>query len=109
VKPDSVPVDYSALDERARLVGDDVKLADIADEALRIRVQRLRLLEWLDEMDRESPISPEEQAAGVELWKRIVSSSTQAPSRPSPKRKVAFVPQSANCSKRARKSSSQPS
>jgi len=109
MNPESVPVDYNALDERARLVGNDVNLADIADEALRTRVQRLRLLEWLDEMDQESPVSPEEHAAGMELWKRIVSSSTQAPSRRSPKTRVASAQQSAKRSKRAPKSSSQPS
>jgi hypothetical protein len=85
MNPESVPVDYTALDQRARLVDEDVNLADIADEALRMRVQRLRMLALFDERERESPTSPEEHAAGMELWKRIVSSSIQAPSRQSRK------------------------
>ena len=101
MKPEPVPVDYTALDERARLVDEDVNLADIADEALRMRVQRMRMLAWLDEMDRESPISPEEHAAGLELWKRIVSSSIQAPSRRSLKTRGASAPRSAKRSKKA--------
>jgi len=89
------------LDERARLVHEDVSLADIADEALRMHVQRIRLLEFFDEMDREFPISPEEQAAGEKIWKRIASSSIQARSQSSPERKDASASRSAKRSRKA--------
>ena len=81
----SVTVDTATLREIRRLAGAGVNLSALVGEALQNEVRRRGLLELLDEMDRESPISAEGHAAGERLWKRILSSTPERSQR-SPKK-----------------------
>lgn len=69
----SIKVDRKLLDEVRRRAGKDFKLSALVDEVLRGQIPRFRLLALLDEMDREAPISPEDQAKGERLWERIAA------------------------------------
>jgi post-segregation antitoxin (ccd killing protein) len=81
----SVTVDAALLDELRRRDGRDVNLSAIVNDALKRRSKKLAWLELFEEMERENPSTPEDIAAGEELWQRIVSSSIPAPSRRSRK------------------------
>jgi post-segregation antitoxin (ccd killing protein) len=76
----SVTVDAALLDELRRREGPGVNLSAIVNDALKRRSKRLGLKALLEEMERENPSTPEDIAAGEELWQRIVSSSIPAPS-----------------------------
>jgi post-segregation antitoxin (ccd killing protein) len=81
----SVTVDAELLDELRRREGPDVNLSAIVNDALKRRSKKLGMLALLAEMERENPSTPEDIAAGEELWQRIVSSSIPEPSRRSRK------------------------
>jgi hypothetical protein len=72
-----------------RLAGAGISLSAIIDEALRVELHRLRTKALLDEMEARNPISPEERAAGEEIWRQIESSSLPEPSQRSRKKRVA--------------------
>lgn len=84
----SVTVEQALLDEFRELAGESVKLSAIVSEALRDEIRRLGMLAYLDEREREHPISPEEREAGERLWRAIESSWTPVPCRCSPREGV---------------------
>ncbi|MDB5070935.1 MAG: hypothetical protein JWM87_2046 [Candidatus Eremiobacteraeota bacterium] len=72
----SVTVEREVLDEFKELAGKDAKLSAVMTEALRREIRRLGMLAYLEEREREHPISPEGRAAGERLWKTVVLSLT---------------------------------
>ena len=77
----SVTLDVAVLNELHKLEGPNANVSALVNEALVRRNKQKRLTAWLDDMDRRDPMSPQDVAAGEELWQRIVSSSTPARSR----------------------------
>jgi hypothetical protein len=66
----SVTVDADVLEDLLEQEGESVNLSAIVNEALAARTRRRRFLTWLDEMDRKHPPTPEDIAAGHEIWRR---------------------------------------
>jgi post-segregation antitoxin (ccd killing protein) len=87
----SVRVDSALLDEYRRKAGDNVNLAAAVEDGIHWEIRRIDGLAWLDELEREDPISDEDRAAGERLWQEIESSSTPAPSQRSPKKAARSV------------------
>jgi hypothetical protein len=77
----SVTVERPLIDEIIQLAGNDVTLSAVVTDALRVHARRLGMLAYLDELDRENPISPEQREAGERLWQQIASSSVPARQR----------------------------
>jgi hypothetical protein len=72
----SVTIDRGLLDELKELAGGEPKLSALFVNAVRREINRLGMLQLLDEMEREDPMTPEGRAAGERLWKAICSSWT---------------------------------
>jgi len=90
----SITLDTDRLEELKSLAGAGISLSAVIDDALRIELHRLRMKALLDEMDAQNPISPEEHAAGRELWQRMQSSLTQVRSLRSRKKWAASATRS---------------
>jgi hypothetical protein len=77
----SVTLDADTLREARRIAGKRVTLSSIVDAGLKLQLQRMRMLELLDEMDARNPINAAEKRGGEKLWTDIESSLTRARSR----------------------------
>ena len=72
----SLTIEQSLIDEIQKLAGNDITLSAVMTEALRVHAHRLGWLAYLDEREREKPISAKGRAAGERLWKTVVLSLT---------------------------------
>ncbi len=93
----SATVDTDVLERIKQFLPGRFNLSAILNEALRDQLHRYEMLALLDEMDRESPISPAGEIAGDTLWQRIRSSSIPAPS---PRLQTKKEPSAARSAKR---------